>query len=60
MDFSIQEDDQAVIDLAGKILADFATNERMKAREASDAPHDEELWKALADAIASCARQSTA
>jgi hypothetical protein len=50
VDFSIQEDDQAVIELAGKILADFATNERMKAREASDAPHDKELWQALADA----------
>ena len=48
MDFSIPEDEQAVVDLARKILEDLATNERLKEREAIDAPYDTTLWEALA------------
>ena len=48
MDFSIREEDQAVVDLARKILTDFATNERLKEREAGETPYDTELWQALA------------
>jgi len=49
MDFSLREDEQAVVELARKILEDHATNERMKDLEASDAPYDRALWQALAD-----------
>jgi len=48
VDFSIPEDEQAVVDLARKILEDLATNERLKEREAIDAPYDTTLWEALA------------
>jgi len=49
MDFSLREDEQAVVELARKILEDHATNERMKDLEASDAAYDRALWQALAD-----------
>ena len=49
MDFTIQEEEQAVAELARKILTDFATNERLKELEAVDAPYDTALWKALAE-----------
>lgn len=50
MDFSYEEEEQAVAELARKILEDQATNERLKELEAGDAPYDETLWKALAEA----------
>jgi len=48
MDFSIHEDEQAVVELARKILEDQATNARKKEIEASDAPYDGTLWQTLA------------
>ncbi len=48
MDFSFQEEEQAVAELAHKILEDQATSERMKELEASEAPYDSTLWQALA------------
>jgi len=50
MDFSIGEEEGAVVELTRKILGDLATNERLKAFEASGKPFDEEIWRALADA----------
>ncbi|MAE95651.1 MAG: acyl-CoA dehydrogenase [Deltaproteobacteria bacterium] len=49
MDFSIREEEQAVVELARKILEDQATNERKKVLEASEAAYDETLWQTLAD-----------
>jgi alkylation response protein AidB-like acyl-CoA dehydrogenase len=48
VDWSFREDEQAVAELARKILEDQATNERMKELEAGDAPWDDTLWQALA------------
>ena len=48
MDFSFGEEEQAVSELARKILEDQATNERLKELEASEAANDETLWRALA------------
>ena len=49
MDFSILEEEQAVADLARKILEDQATNERQKELASSDAPYDNKLWQTLAE-----------
>lgn len=48
MDFDFREEEQAVAELARKILEDQATNERLKELESSGAPCDETLWQALA------------
>ena len=48
MDFGFREDEQAVAELARKILGDQATNERLKDLEAGGAPWDEALWQDLA------------
>lgn len=50
MDFSFAEEEQAAAGLARTILVDHATNERLKAHEASGAPYDRELWAALVEA----------
>jgi alkylation response protein AidB-like acyl-CoA dehydrogenase len=50
VDFDFREEEQAVADLARKILEDQATNERLKELEASGALQDEVLWQALASA----------
>ncbi len=51
MDFSYSEEQQAVIELARKILSDGATPKALRALELSGAPRfDRELWKKLADA----------
>jgi len=50
MDFSFREEEQAVADLARRILADHATNERLRSLEASGEAYDNELWRALAQA----------
>jgi alkylation response protein AidB-like acyl-CoA dehydrogenase len=51
MDFSLSEDQQAIADLAQKILADKATNERQREIETSDGPRfDPELWQEVAKA----------
>jgi len=48
VDFSFREEEQAVSELARKILGDHATNERMKELEANEAPYDVDLWRELA------------
>ncbi len=50
MDFDFTEEQQAVAELARKILEDRATNERLKDHEASGAPFDAALWDVLAEA----------
>lgn len=50
MDFNYDEEEQAVAELARKILEDHATNERLKELEAGSAPYDDALWKDLAQA----------
>ncbi len=49
MNFDYTEEQQAVIELARKILEDQATNERLKELESSEAGWDEVLWRTLAD-----------
>jgi alkylation response protein AidB-like acyl-CoA dehydrogenase len=48
MDFSIEEEEQAVVELAREILEDQATNDRQKELEASETAYDDTLWAALA------------
>jgi alkylation response protein AidB-like acyl-CoA dehydrogenase len=48
VDFGIREEDQAVVELARRILEDLATNERLKALEASEEVYDRKLWQTLA------------
>jgi alkylation response protein AidB-like acyl-CoA dehydrogenase len=50
VDFAFREEEQAVADLARKILEDHATNERLKQHEASGVAWDAALWQALAKA----------
>jgi len=50
MDFELREEEQAVADLARKILGDHTTGERLKELEAAGSARDEALWKALAEA----------
>jgi 3-oxocholest-4-en-26-oyl-CoA dehydrogenase beta subunit len=48
MDFALRQEEQDVVDLARKILADHATNARLRELEAREAPYDDALWQALA------------
>lgn len=53
MDFSYNEEQDAVRELAGRIFTDQSTHERLKEVEAAadeKGPFDRELWSALADA----------
>ena len=50
MDFSLTEEQTAVRDLARKILADLASNERLKQVESQEPVFDCELWQELAKA----------
>jgi alkylation response protein AidB-like acyl-CoA dehydrogenase len=50
MDFSFTEEQTALAELAGKILADRSTLERLKAIEHSEEGFDRELWAELAKA----------
>jgi alkylation response protein AidB-like acyl-CoA dehydrogenase len=50
MDFAFSAEEQSAGELARTILQDHATNERLKAHEASGEPYDASLWQALADA----------
>src|SRR5882672_4258494 len=50
MDFSLSDEQRAIADLAGKILGDRATLERLKAIEKSEERYDRELWAELAKA----------
>lgn len=49
MDFGFREEEEAVVDLARKILEDHATNERKQQLERAGTPYDGELWRALAE-----------
>jgi alkylation response protein AidB-like acyl-CoA dehydrogenase len=51
MDFSVTEDQQALVDLAREILADHVTHERLQAMEAEGwTTYDPGTWQRLADA----------
>lgn len=50
MDFSLTDEQRAISSLAGQILTDACTLERLKAVERSDAGYDANLWDALATA----------
>ena len=50
MDFSLSDDQRALADLAGQILADHAALDRLKMIEASDARYDRDVWAAFAQA----------
>lgn len=49
MDFRFAEEDQAVAELARKILSDKVTNERLKEIEAAETVFDADVWKAFAE-----------
>jgi alkylation response protein AidB-like acyl-CoA dehydrogenase len=48
VDFHFREEEQAVAELARKILEDQATQDRLKQLEASGSAYDDTLWQALA------------
>ena len=48
MDFSLTEEQRDVRELAGKILSDLATPERLRAVEETGERFDPELWNQLA------------
>lgn len=50
MDFDFTEEQEAVAELARKILEDRVTNEHLKNHEAGGAPFDAALWELLAEA----------
>jgi 3-oxocholest-4-en-26-oyl-CoA dehydrogenase beta subunit len=50
MDFSLTDEQRALADLAGQILTDKCTLERLKAVEHSDDRYDRDVWAALAKA----------
>src|SRR5688500_1041430 len=50
MDFSFNEEQQAVRDLAAQILGDQVTNDALKTHEASGDAFPAGVWKAMADA----------
>src|SRR5262249_53910168 len=50
MDFDFTQDQQALRDLARKILTDHSTDDRLKALKAAGEWHDRETWSALAQA----------
>src|SRR5687767_11955795 len=50
MDFTFSEEQEAVRELAGRILGDRATPERVREVEASTDRFDRDLWRDLGDA----------
>jgi 3-oxocholest-4-en-26-oyl-CoA dehydrogenase beta subunit len=50
MDFSLTDEQRALADLAGKILADACTLDRLKTVEHSDERYDRDLWAELGKA----------
>jgi hypothetical protein len=50
MDFDFTQDQQALRELARKILTDHSTDERLKALKAAGEWHDRQTWEALAQA----------
>ncbi len=50
MDFRFDEEQQAIAELAGQVLGDLSTHERLRDVERGDAPRfDRELWAKLAE-----------
>lgn len=49
MNFSLDENQQEIANLAEKILSEMASDDRQKLIDASDARFDPELWQQLAD-----------
>jgi len=50
MDFSRTDEQQAIAELAGQVIGDASTHERLRALETADGPRfDRELWAKLAD-----------
>ena len=47
MDLTPSEDQQAIIDLADRIVADHSGTDRLRERERAGRTHDDELWAAL-------------
>lgn len=47
MEFTLDEDQQAIVELAGEVFADLASDERVVASEARGESHDEQLWGQL-------------
>ena len=60
MDFSYSEDQEALRELARKILSDHTTHERLVEIEASEDGIDHELWRELARAnlVGACLPQA--
>ena len=56
MDFDFSEEQEAVAELARKILEDRATNEHLKDHEASGAPFDAALWGHIGHVTRNAAR----
>ena len=50
MDFTLDETQQAIAELAGTILADRCSTERLRAHEASADPYPTDTWRELAKA----------
>ncbi|MEQ8840766.1 MAG: acyl-CoA dehydrogenase family protein [Acidimicrobiales bacterium] len=50
MDFDLNDEEQAIYDLAGQILGDKSTHERLRQLTADDDRVDAEAWAALAEA----------
>lgn len=44
MEFTLDEGQQAVVDLAGEVFADLSSDERVVASEGCGEPYDERLW----------------
>ena len=50
MDFSLNEEQQAIGELAGQVIGDASTHERLRELERSDGPRfDRDLWASLAE-----------
>ena len=47
MDLTPSEDQQAIIDLATRIVGDHTAPDRLRERERADLTHDDELWSAM-------------
>ena len=50
MDFALNEEQLAISELAGQVIGDASTNERLRELEKADGPRfDAALWASLAD-----------
>ncbi len=49
MDFSLNDEQQAIADMAGRLFSDHCSDERQAAFDRSGAPFDDELWRKVID-----------